>query len=107
MYHAYGINWNMVIGTACVLAERYADLSLPLMPEISALRARKTNREMAEADYDQFCQLHRRQVVEYLAVFPRDDLVEVVQAQPKAFLADGKLVLKILSDPLSKRGTWR
>lgn len=107
MYHAYGINWTMVIGTACLLAERYADLSLPLMAEIHAFRARRVTGESAEADYEVLCQLHWLKVLEYLSVFPRDDLEQVVQAQPKAFLADGDQVLKILSNPRSTLGTWR
>lgn len=107
MYHAHSIDWSRVIGTACLLAERYADLSLPYQDEVRELLARRSTAALARADYQRLCELHWLQVVEYLNVFPRDDLEELVRAQPKAFLADGTLVEKILADPRSKRGTWR
>lgn len=107
MYHADSIDWSMVMGTACLLAERYADLSLPYQDEVRELLARRSTAELARADFQRLCESHWLQVVEYLSVFPRDDLEEVVCAQPEAFLADGNMVEKILADPLSKRGTWR
>lgn len=107
MYHAYSIDWSMVIGTACLLAERYADLSLPYQEEAREMLARRSTAALTRADYQRLCESHWLQVVEYLNVFPRDDLEEVVRAQPEAFLADGNLVEKILADPRSRRGTWR
>ena len=95
------------MGTACLLAERYADLSLPYQDEVRELLARRSTAELARADFQRLCESHWLQVVEYLSVFLRDDLEEVVCAQPEAFLADGNMVEKILADPLSKRGTWR
>lgn len=95
------------MGTACLWAERYADLSLPYQDEVRELQARRSTAVQAQADFQRLCESHWLQVVEYLSVFPRDDLEEVVRAQPEAFLANGNLVEKILADPRSKRGTWR
>ena len=97
----------MVIGTACVLAERYADLSLPYFTDLPALQTLHAAGARSSAAFEQLCQLHWELVIEYLSVFPRDDLEELVQAQPEAYLANGSDVLKIIADPLSKRGTWR
>jgi hypothetical protein len=102
MYHAHTIAWTMVIGTAYLLAERYADLSLPNITDISALYASKPTDA-----YKRVCELHWLLVLDYLSVFPRDDLEEVARAQPGAFLANGNDVLAIFSNPRSKRGTWQ
>jgi hypothetical protein len=107
MYHADSIDWSMVMGTACLLAERYADLSLPYQDEVRELVARRPIGAQAQADFERLCESQWMRVIEYLNVYPRDDLEEVVRAQPKAFLDDGDQVEKILSDPRSRRGTWR
>lgn len=109
MHYASTIDWTMAMGTAYLLAERYATIMVHQDPALYELAPRLEN--CSEAEFEQliepFFDKQTKLASYYFEVYPRDDFQKVYGAQPLAFAKNAGDCIKILSKPKSKKGTWK
>lgn len=86
VFYSDAIDFSMGMGTAYLLAEQYAASLLAQKDE-----EYRTKDVFMDAMYN------------FMQMYPRDDFIAVF---PDALKKNAKVVLKILSDPNSRKGTW-
>lgn len=109
MHYSSTINWTMAMGTAYLLAERYATIMVHQDPELYELAPR-----LEKCSDDEFNQLIRplldkqlKMASYFFQVYPRDDFQDVYEGQPSAFIQNAGECIEILNKPKSKKGTWK
>lgn len=109
MHYAETIDWTMAMGTAYLLAERYATILvhkdrgfLDLAPKLV-----KCSNEDFDRLIEPFFDQQTRAATFFFQVYPRDDFNDAYAAQPLAFAKNAGECISILSTPKSKRGTWK
>lgn len=107
MHYAHSIDWAMGMGTALLLAQRYADLHLNTDDELwAALGSAHRSDSEKKAIVERAIDAQDAQIDLFFSGYPRDDFRDVYRAQPQAFSRNAAAVVKILDKPRSKRGTW-
>lgn len=109
MHYASTIDWKMAMGTAYLLAERYATILVHQGPALYELAPR-----LEKCSADEYNQLIRplldqqlKMASYFFEVYPRDDFQDLYAAQPEAFIQDAGDCIEILNKPKSKKGTWK
>lgn len=109
-HYASVIDWGMCMGTAYLIAERYASIWLQqsaAIQEIAEISDGEMNSEKGKRLLAKLTDMKLQFVRFYLDVYPRDDFASVFSAQPDAFIKNAKDCIKIFANPKSKKGTWK
>ncbi len=97
MYYAQVIPIEMMIGTSYLLAERYADITMQVLPEMYELQEKYKNAEISAQEFiKEQDKLKQTYLTSYYYAYPRDDFLEVQHAQPEAFLSNAEKTVKKL-----------
>lgn len=106
-HYGQAINWTVVMGISCMLAERYADLQLlqiePSTGDEEDVNLANSSDPLTQAKK---VELHQAIAARYLTCSCREDLYPVYLNQPKAFKKNAKACLKIFANPTSRAGKW-
>lgn len=108
MHYAESIAWDMAMGVAYILANRYGSLIAQDSDEFYQFVTTESpsTEEALEPIIDKLLGIQMVAANRFFNCYPRDDFAKVFRAQPQAFVANAEVVMDILSDPSSRRGTW-
>lgn len=108
VHYANTIDWNMAMGVAYLLAERYGSIFVQQHAEFCDLvnGERPPTKDQVAVAMPDFIKQAAFAQREFFECYPRDDFASFFLDQPEAFDESARDVVEILQDPNSRRGTW-
>jgi hypothetical protein len=111
LHYAHTIDWTMVMGVSYLFAARYASILAAETGEFRILAECAGDERRTEAEREAAVREANKLLIDFAALFlgvlARDDLKDVFESQPDAFITNAKTCLTIFANPSSRRGTWK